>query len=155
MAKSKNPSFGDARWPELNSTTVSNLPLAWDWRFRKIDDKSLCEFAKYIHWMVQCDPHQVEKDALNLLRELVEKARYESELNRDELKQAISAQRFQYYKGVANLIVDNPDLSLEELRKKYGLSYWAVDRARRLFKLSRKRGAGSSAYKKLTITSSI
>jgi len=56
---------------------------------------------------------------------------------------------------LAKLILDNPELSLKELRSKHGLSYWAVDRARRLFKLRRKRGAGSSAYKKLTITSSI
>ena len=76
-------------------------------------------------------------------------------MNRDELKRAIDDKRIEYYKDVANLIVENPELSLKELRSKHGLSCWAVDRARRLFKLSRKRGAGSSAYKKLTIASSI
>jgi hypothetical protein len=130
--------------------SITRLPLAWDWRFRKIDDGSLSEFAKYIHWMVQCNPDQIKKDALNLLRELVEKARYDSELSRVELKQAISAQRFQYYKGVAKLIADNPDFSLEELRRKYGLSQWAMDRARRLFNVRRKTGVGSSAYRKST-----
>ena len=150
MKQLKHPNFEGFTPPDLNSTTVSKLPLAWDWRFRKIDGKSLCEFAKYIYWMVQCDPDQVEKDALNLLRELVEKARYESELSRDELKQAISAQRFHYYKGMAKLIADNPDVSLEELRRQHGLSQWAMGRARKLFKVNRKQGAGSSAYKKST-----
>ncbi len=76
-------------------------------------------------------------------------------MNRDQLEEAIATERFEYYRSIAKLILDNPELSLEELRSKHGLSYWAVDRARRLFNLSRKRGAGSSAYKKLTITSSI
>jgi hypothetical protein len=57
---------------------VKGLPLAWDWRARRIDDKSLREFAKYIHWMMQCEPDQAGKDVLNLLRELVEKARFEN-----------------------------------------------------------------------------
>lgn len=129
-------------------TGFEGLPLAWDWRFRKIDDKSLCEFAKHIHWMIQCEPDQAKKDALSLLRELVEKARFESDLSREELKQAISAQRFQYYKGIAKLITDNPELSLEELRRKHGLSNWAINRARTLLNVRRKKGAGSSAYKK-------
>ena len=40
---------------------------------------SLREFAKYIHWMIQCEPDQSGKGAAALLRELVEKARYEYE----------------------------------------------------------------------------
>jgi hypothetical protein len=69
-------------------------------------------------------------------------------MNRDELKRAIDDERIEYYKGIAKLIADNPKLSLEELRRKHGLSHWAMDRARKLFKISRKQGAGSSAYKK-------
>jgi len=102
--------------------SIASLPLAWDWRFLRIDDKSLSEFAKHIHWIIQCEPDQAEKDALNLLRELVDKARSEWKLTRVELKQAVYAQRFQYYKSVAQLIVDHPQVSLEELRRKHGLS---------------------------------
>ncbi|HUA14792.1 MAG TPA: hypothetical protein VMG31_05805 [Verrucomicrobiae bacterium] len=133
--------------------SIASLPLAWDWRFLRIDDKSLSEFAKHIHWIIQCEPDQAEKDALNLLRELVDKARSEWKLTRVELKQAVYAQRFQYYKSVAQLIVDHPQVSLEELRRKHGLSHWAMDRARKLFKVNRKQGTGSSAYKKSTSTS--
>lgn len=67
-------------------------------------------------------------------------------MNRDQLEEAIATERYKYYRAIAKLIVDNPELSLKDLRIKHGLSCWAVDRARRLFKLSRKRGAGSSAY---------
>lgn len=79
MAKSKHPNFGGSRLPDLNSTTVGNLPLAWDWRFRKVDGNSLREFAKYIHWIIDCDATQGVEDAVALLQELVEKARYEHE----------------------------------------------------------------------------
>jgi len=71
-------------------------------------------------------------------------------MNRDELKRAIDANRFEYYRSISKLILDNPELSLKELRSKHGLSCWAVDRARKLFKVNRKQGAGSSAYKKST-----
>lgn len=77
MAKSKHPTFGGFTPPDMNSTTVSNLPVAWDWRFRKIDSNSLREFANYIHWLIQCGHDQAEADAVALLQELVEKAPYE------------------------------------------------------------------------------
>jgi len=79
MTKSKHPNFGGSTPLDLNSTTVSKLPLAWDWRFRKINGNSLSEFAKYIHWIIDCDATQGVEDAVTLLQELVEKARYENE----------------------------------------------------------------------------
>ena len=35
-----------------------------------------------------------------------------------------------------------------DLRRQHGLTYWAIDRARMMFNIRRKRGAGSTAYKK-------
>lgn len=71
-------------------------------------------------------------------------------MNRDQLEEAIATERFEYYRSIAKLILDNPELSLEELRWKHGLSHWAINRARTLFNVSRKKGAGSSAYRKRT-----
>ncbi|HTR22585.1 MAG TPA: hypothetical protein VMI10_01275 [Terriglobales bacterium] len=74
MKKSKSVNFGCGLPASLKC-----LPLAWNWHDRKIDDKSLREFAKCIHWMMQTDPSQAGKDVLNLLRQLVEKAVLEEE----------------------------------------------------------------------------
>ena len=68
MAKSKHPNFGGFTPPDLNSTTVGNLPLAWDWRFRKIDGNSLREFAKYIHWMIECEHDQAGRSGRSICR---------------------------------------------------------------------------------------
>lgn len=62
--------------PEMSG--LDGLPLAWDWRFEKINEKTLGEFADYIYWMV-CENDQGQKNAVALLLELVEKARYEPE----------------------------------------------------------------------------
>lgn len=58
---------------------LDGLPLAWDWRFEKINEKTVREFAEYIHWLIRCDHDQAQKDAVALLLELVEKARSEPE----------------------------------------------------------------------------
>jgi len=73
-------------------------------------------------------------------------------VDRAELKKAIDAKRIEYYEPIAKLIADNKEVSLADLRRQYGLTYWAVDRARKMFKIRRKPGAGSAAYKKSTTT---
>ena len=73
-------------------------------------------------------------------------------MDRAELKKAMDAKRSEYYERIANLIADNKNVSLAELRRQHGLTYWAVDRARKMFKIRRKPGAGSAAYKKSTTT---
>lgn len=60
-------------------SALNGLPLAWDWRFEKINQNTLREFAEYIFWMMGCDDDQAQKDAVALLLELVEKARTEPE----------------------------------------------------------------------------
>lgn len=71
-------------------------------------------------------------------------------MDRAELKKAMDAKRFEYYEQIAKLIADNKELSLADLRRQHGLTYWAIDRARKMFKIRRKLGAGSAAYKKST-----
>lgn len=71
-------------------------------------------------------------------------------MDRAELKKAMDAKRLEYYQWIAKLIVDNEEVSLADLRRQHGLTYWAVDRARKMFKIRRKPGAGSAAYKKST-----
>lgn len=79
MAKSRHPNLGGATPRDLKPTSVNNLPLAWDWRFRKINSNSLREFANYIHSLIECGHDQAKADAVALLQELVEKARDEHE----------------------------------------------------------------------------
>ena len=71
-------------------------------------------------------------------------------MDRAELKKAMDARRFEYYEQIAKLIANNKEVSLADLRRQHGLTYWAVDRARKMFKIRRKPGAGSAAYKKST-----
>lgn len=73
-------------------------------------------------------------------------------MDRAELKKAMDSKRFEYYERIAKLIVDNKEVSLADLRRQHGLTYWAVDRARKMFRIRRKPGAGSAAYKKSTTT---
>lgn len=74
MANSKHQNFGVGTPRHFSSPLLDSLPLAWNWCFRKIDDRSLREFAKYIHGLIECEDDQ---SAVALLKELVEKARYE------------------------------------------------------------------------------
>ena len=71
-------------------------------------------------------------------------------MDRAELKKAMDAKRFEYYEQIAKLIANNKEVSLADLRRQHGLTYWAIDRARKMFKIRRKPGAGSAAYKKST-----
>jgi hypothetical protein len=71
-------------------------------------------------------------------------------MDRAELKKAMDAKRFEYYERIAKLIVDNKEVSLADLRRQHGLTYWAIDRTRKMFNIRRKPGAGSAAYKNPT-----
>jgi molybdopterin/thiamine biosynthesis adenylyltransferase len=71
-------------------------------------------------------------------------------VDRVELKKAMDSTRFEYYERIAKLIADNEEVSLANLRRQHGLTYWAIDHARKMFKIRRKPGAGSAAYKKST-----
>jgi hypothetical protein len=71
-------------------------------------------------------------------------------MDRAELTKAINSKRFEYYKWIAKVIVDNEEVSLADLRRQNGITYWAIDRARKIFKIRRKPGAGSAAYKQST-----
>jgi hypothetical protein len=73
----------------FNSPLVRSLPLAWSWPRPRIDssaavtsvyeeitDKMLHAFAKYIHELIECVGDSAEKDAVALLRELVDLLHY-------------------------------------------------------------------------------
>ena len=59
--------------PEMGG--LGGFPLAWDWRYEKINRKTLSEFAEYIYWLVGGDNDQSKEDAVALLQELVDKVR--------------------------------------------------------------------------------
>ncbi|MFZ0734890.1 MAG: hypothetical protein WAM79_21420 [Candidatus Sulfotelmatobacter sp.] len=69
--------YSSSVFPELSA--LNKLPLAWDWRSGKINKNTLNEFAEYIYWFVGCDDDQIKEWAVDLLLELVEKARSEPE----------------------------------------------------------------------------
>jgi hypothetical protein len=46
-------------WSALN-----DLPLAWDWRFEKVDKKTLREFAEHIYWLMGLEGDQFQEDAV-------------------------------------------------------------------------------------------
>jgi hypothetical protein len=76
MKNSETPkSVGGMR--DIGPILPKNLPLAWNWRGLGIDDNNLRKFAKYIHWIIDCDATHGVEDAVSLLRELVDKALYE------------------------------------------------------------------------------
>jgi len=60
-------------------SALNDLPLAWDWRFKEINKKTLREFAEYIYWLMGLEGAQFQEDAVALLLELVDKVRYERE----------------------------------------------------------------------------
>jgi hypothetical protein len=77
-----------------------------------------------------------------------------SVVNRTDLKKAVDKQRLEYYERIAQLIRQNPNVALAELRRQHGITYYEMHRAQKLFNLTRKRGRGSSAFRKRTSASS-
>jgi hypothetical protein len=69
-------------------------------------------------------------------------------MNRDSLNKAIDSAKFSYYESIAKLIVDNPTVSLADLRVKHGITHYDMWKAQEMFRVRRKTGKGSQAYKK-------
>ena len=75
----RKPKLRYARGCSPEMSGLDGLPLAWNWPSEKINRKTLSEFAEYIYWLVGADNDQSKEDAVALLQELVDKARYERE----------------------------------------------------------------------------
>ena len=69
-------------------------------------------------------------------------------MNRDSLNKAIDSARFSYYEGIARIIVDTPTVSLPDLRVKHGITHYDMWTAQEMFRVRRKTGKGSTAYRK-------
>jgi hypothetical protein len=69
-------------------------------------------------------------------------------MNRDSLNKAIDSAKFSYYESIAKLIVDNPAVSLADLRKQHGITHHEMWKAQEMFCVRRKTGKGSAAYRK-------
>ena len=69
-------------------------------------------------------------------------------MNKAELKKAFDDAKFSFYESIANLIVDNPTASLAALRKQHGITQYQMWIAQTMFKVHRKTGRGSLAYRK-------
>ena len=74
-------------------------------------------------------------------------------MNRDTLTKAIDSAKFSYYESIAKLIVDNPAVSLADLRKQHGITHHEMWKAQEMFHVRRKTGRGSQAYRKATTNS--
>jgi hypothetical protein len=68
-------------------------------------------------------------------------------MNRDSLNKAIDSAKFSYYESIAKLIVDNPAISLADLRKQHSITHHETWKAQEMFRVRRKTGKGSQAYK--------
>ena len=68
-------------------------------------------------------------------------------MNKAELKQAFDDAKFSFYESIAKLIVDSPAVSLADLRKQHGITYYQMWTAQKMFHVHRKAGRGSRAYK--------
>jgi hypothetical protein len=69
-------------------------------------------------------------------------------MKKSELNKAIEAKRHEYYEWIAKLVLENPGITLTTLREAHGITYWAMQRAQKIFKITRRRGSGSLAAKK-------
>jgi len=65
-------------------------------------------------------------------------------MTREELRTTIEAERQEYYRWVASLILSNPRTTLAALRETHDITSWAMHRARQMFNIRRKPGRGSS-----------
>jgi hypothetical protein len=68
-------------------------------------------------------------------------------MNRESLAKAIDDAKVSYYEGIAKLIGDNPAISLADLRVKHGITHYDMWKAQEMFRVRRKTGKGSQAYK--------
>lgn len=73
-------------------------------------------------------------------------------MNKEILNKAIDSAKFSYYESIAKLIVDNPAVSLADLRKRHSITHHGMWKAQEMFHVRRKTGKGSQAYKKASIS---
>jgi hypothetical protein len=69
-------------------------------------------------------------------------------MNRNSLTKAIDSAKFSYYESIVRLIVDNPGVSLADLRKQHGITHHEMWKAQEVFHVRRKTGRRSAAYKR-------
>jgi hypothetical protein len=69
-------------------------------------------------------------------------------MNRDCRDKAIADAEFAYYESIARLIVDNPTVTLSDLRRQHHITQHEMSRAQEMFRVHRQTGKGSQAYKK-------
>jgi hypothetical protein len=69
-------------------------------------------------------------------------------MNKTELGEAKAAAEFEFYESIARIIVDNPEVSLADLRKQHGITHYQMWMAQTMFRVHRKTGKGSLAYRK-------
>jgi hypothetical protein len=75
-------------------------------------------------------------------------------MNKAELTKAFDDAKFSFYESIAELIVDNPKVSLADLRKQHGITHYQMWTAQNMFRVHRKTGKGSLAYRKTVFTRS-
>lgn len=73
-------------------------------------------------------------------------------MNKTELEKAKAAAEVEFYESIAKLIVDNPTVSLADLRKQHGITHYQMWTAQKVFHVHRKTGKGSLAYQKASIS---
>jgi hypothetical protein len=73
-------------------------------------------------------------------------------MSRESLTNAINAATMAHYESIARLIVDNPTVTLSDLRRQHNITQHEMGRAQEMFRVHRKTGKGSAAYRKGSIT---
>jgi hypothetical protein len=73
-------------------------------------------------------------------------------MNKADLAEAFADAEFAFYESIAKLMVDNPDVSLADLREKHGITHYQMWTAQKMFDVHRKTGKGSLAYRKASIS---
>jgi hypothetical protein len=68
-------------------------------------------------------------------------------MDKADLKKVFADAEFSFYESIAKLIVDNPTVSLAELRKQHGITHYQMWTAQNMFHVHRKTGKGSLAYR--------
>jgi len=68
-------------------------------------------------------------------------------VSKADLKKARADAEFWHYESIAKLIVDNPCISLAELRRIHGITHHDMWKAQAMFHVHGNTGRGSPAYK--------
>jgi hypothetical protein len=74
-------------------------------------------------------------------------------MNRESLNKTIDGAKFSYYESIAKLIVDNPTVSLSDLRRLHSITHHEMWKAQEMFHVRRKTGQGSLACRKANTNS--